>query len=130
MSILTGSDHIEASKTEEPGMEKCECYNDGRGNETECGDCGRMFVTIPKGEPRATDMEKAAEIARKWAQSPGMPNMEAWIATALHEGREAAIDECAKVARDYWMNGKNVYARNSGRAVESRILAMKGKSNG
>ena len=34
------------------------------------------------------------------------------------------IGECAKVAEQYWKEGRNVYARHAGRAVESRIRAL------
>jgi hypothetical protein len=49
------------------------------------------------------------------------------IAQALRDAAEAEREECAKVAEDYWKIGKNVYARHSGRAVESRIRARKGR---
>lgn len=47
------------------------------------------------------------------------------IVAALREERARAIEECAKVAEEYWKGGKNVYARHAGRAVESRIRALK-----
>lgn len=39
-------------------------------------------------------------------------------------------ERCADVAKAYWKNGKNVYARQAGRAVESRIRAQPARESG
>jgi sugar phosphate isomerase/epimerase len=55
-----------------------------------------------------------------------VPELETRIAAALTAAWYEAIEECAKVAEEYWKSGKNVYARHAGRAIETRILAKLG----
>lgn len=43
------------------------------------------------------------------------------------EIRNQALEEAADVAMKYWKEGGNMYARQSGRAVERRIRALKEK---
>lgn len=47
------------------------------------------------------------------------------LTNLIRDVRTAERFECADIARDYWHTGKNMYARQSGRAVESRIRERK-----
>jgi hypothetical protein len=84
---------------------------------------------IEMTQPRKPPEQVAREIAEQAltdARFVGSGELEYAIAAALIAARREAIEECAKVAEEYWKSGKNVYARHAGRAVETRILAKLG----
>jgi hypothetical protein len=80
----------------------------------------------PVTNPLVQVAREIAEQALTDARFVGSGELEYAIAAALIAARREAIEECAKVAEEYWKSGKNVYARHAGRAVETRILAKLG----
>lgn len=90
-----------------------------------CARCDEEMARLAKPTPPMDAESRARELCEPWGTSD--PEFIEMFATALREERARVIEECAKVAEEYWKGGKNVYARHAGRAVESRIRALKDK---
>jgi hypothetical protein len=87
--------------------------------------------------------ERSQELVNKWEDYNQRDSiilisdqlrLEQAITAALDAAEARGLERAAEVAQEYWRDGKNVYARHAGRAVESRIRALipdaKGGSNG